>query len=91
MLSQARTNVLVFQDEISKDSATHGVMVVPIISGSDKTTASVGTSQQEYHPVYVSVGNISNTAWQSHGIGVLPVAFLPIPKGKWSYLRMMRT
>jgi Plavaka transposase len=58
-------------------------MVVPVIGGSDKTTASVATGQQEYHPVYASIGNISNTARRSHGIGVLPVAFLPIPKGKW--------
>lgn len=39
------------------------------------------TGHQEYHPVYVSPGNLSNTARRGHGIGVLPVAFLPIPKG----------
>jgi len=39
------------------------------------------TGNQEYHPVYVSPGNLSNTARRGHGIGVLPVAFLPIPKG----------
>jgi len=64
-------------------------MVVPVISGSDKTTASVGTIQQEYHPIYVSIGNISITVQWSHSIGVLPVAFLPIPKGKWLCLQFI--
>ena len=55
-------------------------MLVPIISGSDKTTVSVVTGDQEYHPVYQSPGVITNTARQAHGNAVLPVAFLPIPK-----------
>jgi len=54
--------------------------LVPVFSGSDKTTVSVATGHQEYHPVYVSAGNISNTAWRGHGNAVLPIAFLPIPK-----------
>ncbi|KAH9180800.1 hypothetical protein EDB89DRAFT_1900586 [Lactarius sanguifluus] len=68
------------QDTISQDKKTHGAMFVPIIAGSDKTTVSVATGHQEYHPVYVSLGNITNTAWRGHGNGVVPVAFLPIPK-----------
>jgi hypothetical protein len=59
-------------------------MLVAVFGGSDKTTVSAGTGHQEYHPTYFSIGNISNTARQAHGIGVLPVAFLPIPKGKYS-------
>ena len=57
-------------------------MLVPVMGGSDKTTVSVATGYQEYHPVYASVGNISNTARRAHGNGVIPVAFLPIPKSK---------
>ena len=57
-------------------------MFVPIVAGSDKTTVSAATGHQEYHPVYVSVGNLSNTARRARGNGVLPVAFLPIPKGE---------
>lgn len=57
-------------------------MLVGVIGGSDKTTVSVGTGHQEYHPAYVSIGNISNTARRAHNIGVLPVAFLPIAKGE---------
>ncbi|KAH9045837.1 hypothetical protein EDB84DRAFT_1633687 [Lactarius hengduanensis] len=42
-------------DTISQDKKTHGSMFVPIIAGSDKTTVSVATGHQEYHPVYVSL------------------------------------
>jgi len=52
-------------------------MIVPVISGSDKTTVSVATG---HHPVYQSPGIITNTARCAHGNGVLPVTFLPIPK-----------
>ena len=58
-------------------------MLVDVIGGSDKTIASVATGQQEYHPFYASPGNISNEARRGHGIGVLPVAFLPIPRGTY--------
>ena len=64
-------------------------MFVPIVAGSDKTMVSIGTGSQEYHPVYASLGNITNTARRAHGNGVVPVAFLPIPKSEfllsWSY------
>ncbi|KAF8802530.1 hypothetical protein BYT27DRAFT_7226421 [Phlegmacium glaucopus] len=67
-------------DTIAKDQSAHGSMLVPVIAGSDKTTVSVATGHQEYHPVYASAGNISNTARRGHGNAVVPVAFLPIPK-----------
>ena len=69
------------QDEISKDLSTHGAMFVSIVAGSDKTVASVATGQQEFHPVYIGPGNIDNPTRRAHGIGILPCAFLPIPKG----------
>lgn len=56
-------------------------MFVPCVTGLDKTTVSVQTGQQEYHPFYFSAGNLSNLARRSHGNGLVPVAFLPIPKG----------
>ncbi|KAH9159540.1 hypothetical protein EDB89DRAFT_2117724 [Lactarius sanguifluus] len=67
-------------DTISQDKNTDGSMFVPIIAGSDKTTVSVATGGQEYHPVYTSLGNITNTTRCGHGNGVTPIAFLPIPK-----------
>lgn len=59
------------------------LLLIPIVAGSEKTTVSVATGHQEYHPVYISPGNLLNTAQQRHGNAVLPVAFLTIPKGKW--------
>ena len=73
---------LFWQDIIAKDERTHGAMFVPIISGSDKMTCSVAMGHQEYHPVYISPRNLTNTARHAHGNSVLPVAFLPIPKSK---------
>src|SRR5882757_5537847 len=70
------------KDEITKDASNHGAMFVPIVAGSDKTTVSVATGHQEYHPVYTSPGNLTNIAWRSHGNALLPVAFLPIPKSR---------
>ncbi|KAK7041918.1 hypothetical protein VNI00_008899 [Paramarasmius palmivorus] len=67
-------------DDIAKNPATHGCMFVPVVSGSDKTTVSVATGHQEYHPVYQSPGIITNTARRAHGEGVMPNALLPIPK-----------
>ncbi|KAI9507792.1 hypothetical protein F5148DRAFT_1276064 [Russula earlei] len=68
------------RDTIAEDPQTYGAMLVPIFSGSDKTTVPVATGNQEYHPVYASAGNISNTARRGHGNAVMPIAFLPIPK-----------
>jgi hypothetical protein len=58
-------------------------MYVQIIGGSDKTTTTVGTGSQEYHPVYVSNGILKNEARRAHGRGLTLVGFLPIPKGEY--------
>ena len=63
-------------------------MLVPVVCGSDKTTVSVVTGHQEYHPVYQSPGNLTNTARRGHGNSVLPVAFLPIPKGEYCIFQL---
>ncbi|KAH9008005.1 hypothetical protein EDB84DRAFT_1591273 [Lactarius hengduanensis] len=47
----------------------------------DKTTVSVATGHVEYHPLYLSVGNLHNEARRGHRNGVIPIAFLAIPKG----------
>ena len=78
------TNNLGIQNNIAQDCgiAAHKAMLVPVIAGSDKTTVSVAMGHQEYHLVYNSIGNISNTAHWAHRNGILPVAFLPIPKSR---------
>ncbi|KAF8263940.1 hypothetical protein EI94DRAFT_1703630 [Lactarius quietus] len=67
-------------NRISQDKKLHGSMFVPIIAGSDKMTVLVATGAQEYYLVYTSLGNITNTTWHGHRNGIVPVAFLPIPK-----------
>ncbi|KAJ7162408.1 hypothetical protein C8R46DRAFT_1283311 [Mycena filopes] len=66
-------------DKIALDPQTHGAAFVPVVAGSDKTTVSVATGHQQYHPVY-SPGVLSGPARRAHGNAVLPAAFLPIPK-----------
>ncbi|KAF8901765.1 hypothetical protein CPB85DRAFT_1227649 [Mucidula mucida] len=46
----------------AKDPANEGAMVVYIVLGSDKTTVSVGTGNIEYWPLYLSIGNLHNSA-----------------------------
>ena len=66
--------------EIAMDEGIHGAMLVPLILGADKTTVSVATGQNEYHPVYLSIGNIDNSVHRAHRNALLPIAFLSIPK-----------
>ena len=56
-------------------------MFIPVILGTDKTTVSVATGQHEYHPIYLSIGNIHNRLRRAHRDGLVLVGFLPIPKG----------
>ena len=63
-------------------------MLVTILLGSDKTTVSVATGQNDYYPLYLSVGNISNRARRAHQDGVVPIGFLAIPKGMSIYLSL---
>lgn len=58
-------------------------MLCPIILGADKTTVSVATGNSEFHPVYMSTGNLHNTMRRGHCDAVVPVAFLAIPKGAY--------
>ncbi|KAG1717847.1 uncharacterized protein EDB91DRAFT_1241042 [Suillus paluster] len=47
-------------DIITGDPETLGSMFVPIILVSDKTTVSVATGNNEYYPLYLSIGNVHN-------------------------------
>lgn len=68
------------QDKISKDPSTHGSMFVPIILGSDKTTVSMGTGNNEYYPLYASIGNVHNNVRRAHHDALVVIGFLSIPK-----------
>lgn len=58
-------------------------MLVPIILGADKTVVSVATGNQEFHPLYASVGNVWNDVRRAHGEAVVPLAFLAVPKSEF--------
>ena len=60
-------------------------MLIPIIISSDKTTVSIGTGQNEYWPVYLSIGNIHNNICHAHRNSVVLLGFLAIPKHKSLY------
>ncbi|KAI6031143.1 hypothetical protein PISMIDRAFT_57563, partial [Pisolithus microcarpus 441] len=67
-------------DILAKDPAMHGAMLVPVILGSDKTTVSVATGQNDYYPLYLSIGNVHNNTRRAHRNAVVLLAFLAIPK-----------
>ena len=68
----------------------HGAIFIPIILGSDKTTVSVATGQHEYHPIYLSIGNVRNHIRRAHKDALVLIGFLPIPKGKCCIVPEMR-
>ena len=61
-------------------------MFVPVILGSDKTTVSVGTGNNEYYPLYMSIGNIHNNVHRAHRNGVVLLGFLAILKSIVYYI-----
>ncbi|OJT11162.1 hypothetical protein TRAPUB_12318 [Trametes pubescens] len=65
---------------ISQKVSCTDTSFVPIILGSDKTTVSVATGQNEYWPLYCSIGNVHNNVRRAHRNAVEVVAFLAIPK-----------
>ncbi|KAJ6590372.1 hypothetical protein B0H10DRAFT_1830806 [Mycena sp. CBHHK59/15] len=67
------------------DPSTEGSMYTPLFFGSDKTTVSVATGDVEYHPAYISLGNLHNSIRRGHRNGVVPFAFLAIPKSDRKY------
>ncbi|KAF9538101.1 hypothetical protein CPC08DRAFT_651550 [Agrocybe pediades] len=67
------------------DNSIEGATYCPIILGADKTTVSVATGHVEYHPLYLTIGNIHNTVRRGHRNGVIPIGFLAIPKSERKY------
>lgn len=58
-------------------------MFVPIVLGSDKLTVSVATGQHDYYPLYLSIGNLHNSARRLHRNGVTLIGFLATLKSKY--------
>ena len=59
-------------------------MFVPVILGSDKTTVSVATGQNDFYPIYLSIGNVQNHIRRAHKNALVLIGFLPIPKGRYN-------
>ena len=57
-------------------------MFAPIVLGSDKTTVSVATGQNDYYPLYASIGNVQSHVRRAHRNAVSLVGFLAIPKSE---------
>ncbi|KAF9245384.1 hypothetical protein BU15DRAFT_85684 [Melanogaster broomeanus] len=72
-------------DIIAQDPQTHGSAFVPIILGSDKTMVSVATGQNDYYPLYLSIGNVRNNVCRAHRNAVVLVGFLAIAKTTKKY------
>ncbi|KAG2136951.1 uncharacterized protein EDB93DRAFT_1242305 [Suillus bovinus] len=72
--------VCLASDTISQDPETQGSTLVPIILSSDKTTVSVGTGNNEYYPLYASIGNVHNNMRRAHRDALVIIGFLAIPK-----------
>lgn len=62
-------------------------MFMLICLGADKTTVSVATGNQEFHPLYLLGGNVTNEMRRAHRDATFPLAFLAIPKGMLSATR----
>ncbi|KAG6905454.1 hypothetical protein DXG01_002588 [Tephrocybe rancida] len=60
-------------------------MSVPIILGSDKTTVSVVTGQNDFYPLYGSIGNVYNSVQCAHQNALSLHGFLSIPKTSKEY------
>lgn len=71
------------QDLIAADPETHCSIFVPIILGSDKTTVSIATRNDEYYLLYASIGNVCNNVWHAYREALTVIGFLAIPKSKY--------
>ncbi|KAG1786809.1 hypothetical protein EV424DRAFT_1356686 [Suillus variegatus] len=67
-------------DLIATDPETHGSTFVPVVLGSDNTTVSIVTGNNEYYPLYASIGNVHNNVRHTHREALAIVGFLTIPK-----------
>ncbi|KAH9849165.1 hypothetical protein C2E23DRAFT_737875, partial [Lenzites betulinus] len=71
-------------DVLAKEPENVDATFCPIILGSDKTTVSVATGQNEYYPLYLSNGLVHNSARRAQRNAVSLVAFLAVPKSMFS-------
>ena len=61
---------------------------MPIIMGSDKTTVSNATGNNEFYPLYLSIGNVRNNVRRAHKDALVLIGFLAIAKGEHTRLHI---
>ena len=66
---------------MDKGIKSEGCTLLPVGLGSDKTTVSVATGQNDYHPLYLFLSNIHNNARRAHKGAVAVVAFFSVVRG----------
>ena len=64
---------------------TRGCTLAVVIAGSDKTTVSIATGHNEYHPLYMGLGNVENDVRKADRGAIAVVAFLAIPNSKFPF------
>lgn len=79
------------QDVIGKDPEMHGAALVTAIFGSDKTTVSVATGQNEYYPLYMTNGGVTNSVRCAHRNAITLIGFLAIPKCMFACSALVRS
>ncbi|CDO77042.1 hypothetical protein BN946_scf184403.g17 [Trametes cinnabarina] len=72
-------------DTIAQDPRMHGATLATAIFGSDKTTVSVATGQNEYYPLYMTNGGVTNSVRRAHRNAITLIGFLAIPKTERHY------
>jgi Plavaka transposase len=69
-------------DQLQKIPKAHGTALVPVLVGGDQTTTSVATGDNEYYPLYISIGNVHNNVRRAHRDAVEVIAFLAVSKSQ---------
>ncbi|KAM6495351.1 hypothetical protein JOM56_008057 [Amanita muscaria] len=72
-------------ERLQTNPTATGAMIVPILLGSDKTTTSVATGDNEYYPLYMSIGNLHNNVRRAHRDSVVVIGFLAIAKSSVAF------
>ena len=53
-------------------------------------TVSVATGNNEFYPLYLSIGNVRNNVHHAHRHVVVPLGFLALPKSKLILFHSLR-
>lgn len=83
-------NAIICQNKLAANPRNHGAAFCATAIGSDKTTVSVATGQNEYYPLYLTNGNVTNSMRRAHRNAITLIGFLAIPKSEYKYVGTKR-